>query len=85
VIFRSAAKLSYQQAQAAIDGQPDDKTGPILETDPQAALGGLQTMAKARDRRGPLDLDLPERKICSTSQGHGRRRPSCPSGSTRTG
>ena len=32
VLFRSAAKLSYQQAQAAIDGQPDDKTGPLLET-----------------------------------------------------
>ena len=30
-VMRSAAKLSYQQAQAAIDGQPDDKTGPLLE------------------------------------------------------
>ena len=30
-MFRSAAKLSYQQVQAAIDGRPDDKTGPILE------------------------------------------------------
>ena len=31
IMMRSAAKLSYQQAQAAIDGHPDDKTGPILE------------------------------------------------------
>ena len=31
VVFRSAAKLSYQQAQAAIDGRPHDKTGPILD------------------------------------------------------
>ena len=30
--MRSAAKLSYRQAQDAIDGKPDDKTGPLLET-----------------------------------------------------
>ena len=29
--MRSAAKLSYEQAQAAIDGRPDDTTGPLLE------------------------------------------------------
>src|ERR1700755_2848867 len=29
--MRSAAKLSYRQAQDAIDGKPDDKTGPLLE------------------------------------------------------
>ena len=31
IMMKSAAKLSYQQAQAAIDGKPDDKTGPLLE------------------------------------------------------
>lgn len=31
IMMKSAAKLSYQQAQAAIDGKPDDKTGPMLE------------------------------------------------------
>ena len=30
--MRSAAKLSYAQAQNAIDGNPDDKTGPLLES-----------------------------------------------------
>ncbi len=30
-LMRSAAKLSYEQAQAAIDGKPNDKTGPLLE------------------------------------------------------
>ena len=29
--MRSAAKLSYGQAQGAIDGRPDDTTGPLLE------------------------------------------------------
>jgi ribonuclease R len=62
-MMRSAAKLSYQQAQAAIDGRPDDKTGPLLEPVLKplwAAYGALQT---ARDVRQPLDLDLPERRI----------------------
>jgi ribonuclease R len=63
VLFRSAAKLSYQQAQAAIDGKPDDKTGPILETILKPLWAAYAVMAKARDARGPLDLDLPERKI----------------------
>ncbi|MFT3997783.1 MAG: RNB domain-containing ribonuclease, partial [Asticcacaulis sp.] len=31
-LMRSAAKLSYEQAQAAIDGTPDDKTAPLLDT-----------------------------------------------------
>ena len=31
VLMRSAAKLNYAQAQAAIDGRPDDTTGPLLE------------------------------------------------------
>ena len=31
IMMKSAAKLSYQQAQAAIDGKPDDQTGPMLE------------------------------------------------------
>ncbi|TIT46988.1 MAG: RNB domain-containing ribonuclease, partial [Mesorhizobium sp.] len=32
VMMKSAAKVAYSQAQAAIDGVPDDKTGPILDT-----------------------------------------------------
>ena len=31
IMMKSAAKLSYNQAQAAIDGTPDDQTGPLLE------------------------------------------------------
>ncbi|KKB13676.1 ribonuclease R [Devosia geojensis] len=63
VLIRSAAKLSYQQAQAAIDGKPDDKTGPLLEPVLKPLWAAYATMAKARDKRSPLDLELPERKI----------------------
>lgn len=69
VLMRSAAKLSYQQAQAAIDGNPDDKTGPILEPILKPLWAAYAAMAKARDQRGPLDLDLPERKIVLDDKG----------------
>jgi ribonuclease R len=69
VVFRSAARLSYQQAQSAIDGHPDDTTGPLLETILRPLWAAYATMAGARDKRGPLDLDLPERKIILDAHG----------------
>lgn len=69
VLIRSAAKLSYSQAQAAIDGKPDDQTGPLLEPVLKPLWAAYAAMAKARDKRGPLDLDLPERKIVLDEQG----------------
>jgi ribonuclease R len=69
VMFRSAAKLSYQQVQAAIDGRPDDKTGPLLEPILKPLWRAYEAMAKARDKRSPLDLDLPERKIVLDAKG----------------
>ncbi|MEP7239541.1 MAG: ribonuclease R [Devosia sp.] len=69
VMFRSAAKLSYQQVQAAIDGRPDDKTGPLLEPILKPLYAAYAAMVKSRDRRGPLDLDLPERKIILDDKG----------------
>ncbi|MEO8756830.1 MAG: ribonuclease R [Devosia sp.] len=69
IVFRSAAKLSYQQVQSAIDGRPDDKTGPLLEPILKPLYRAYAVMVKARDRRGPLDLDLPERKIILDDKG----------------
>lgn len=63
VLMRSAAKLAYPQAQAAIDGRPDDVTGPILDAVLKPLWAAYRALAKARDARAPLDLDLPERKI----------------------
>ena len=63
VMMRSAEKLSYQQAQAAIDGRPDDVTKPILDTILKPLWAGYELVKKARDIREPLFLDLPERKI----------------------
>ncbi|ODT69175.1 MAG: ribonuclease R [Pelagibacterium sp. SCN 63-23] len=69
ILMRSAAKLSYQQAQAAIDGSPDDQTGPLLEPILKPLWAAYAAMVKARDQRGPLDLDLPERKILLDDKG----------------
>jgi ribonuclease R len=69
VLMRSAAKLNYAQAQAAIDGRPDDITGPRLEPILKPLYTAYALVKLARDERDPLDLDLPERKILLKSDG----------------
>lgn len=68
-MMRSAAKLSYQEAQAAIDGKPSEKCKPLMETALRPLWAAYAVMAAARDRRQPLDLDLPERKIVLDEEG----------------
>ena len=63
ILMRSASKLHYAQAQAAIDGHPDDITGPLLKTILQPLYEAYALVKQARDERDPLDLDIPERKI----------------------
>jgi ribonuclease R len=69
VMMRSAAKLAYPQAQAAIDGAPDEKTGPMVDTVLKPLWGAYAVLKRGRDRRHPLDLDLPERKIVLKGDG----------------
>lgn len=68
-MMRSAAKLSYQEAQAAIDGKPSDKCKPLMESALIPLWAAYAKLAAARDRRGPLELDLPERKILLNDHG----------------
>ncbi|MGV0909327.1 ribonuclease R [Martelella sp. FOR1707] len=69
IMMKSAAKLSYQQAQAAIDGTTDDKTGPLLEPVLKPLWAAYKTMTIGRDRRQPLELDMPERRILLKDDG----------------
>ncbi len=69
VTIRSAAKLAYEQAQAAMDGKPDDVTAPLVTPILTPLWAAYGAMAAARDKRGPLDLDLPERKIILNEDG----------------
>jgi len=69
IFMRSAAKLSYPQAQAAIDGSPDETTGPLLEPVLRPLWDAYAALKKERDQREPLDLDLPERKLILDKDG----------------
>lgn len=63
IMMKSAAKLSYSQAQAAIDGTPDDQTGPLLEPILKPLWDAYRILTRGRERRQPLELNMPERKI----------------------
>lgn len=71
-LMRSAASLRYEQAQGAIDGRPDETTGPLLDSVLRPLWGAYASVLRARTDRGPLDLDLPERKILLDDKGRVR-------------
>ena len=68
-LMRSAAKLSYEQAQAAIDGRPDDKTRPLLDPILKPLWEGYACMKRGRDARSPLAIESMERKIEISPEG----------------
>ncbi|MCG6858168.1 MAG: ribonuclease R [Salaquimonas sp.] len=69
VIMKSHARLAYPQAQAAIDGKPDDKTRPILKDVLEPLWEAWRVLHRGREAREPLELDLPERKIVLKKDG----------------
>ncbi len=69
VVMKSAAFLSYEQAQAAIDGRPDEATAPLLEGVLRPLWACHGALMEARARRGPLELDVPERKLILDATG----------------
>lgn len=68
-LMRSAARLTYNQVQAAIDGNPDKITGPLIDPVITPLFGVYQSLLKARNQRGTLDLDMPERQIIFDNKG----------------
>ena len=62
-LMRSAARLSYNEVQEALDGNPNDKTAPLLQPILKPLEACYRALIKARTKRSPLDLDLPEQKI----------------------
>ncbi|CTQ48346.1 ribonuclease R [Jannaschia donghaensis] len=68
-LMNSPAALHYEEVQAAIDGAPTDRTAPYLETVLKPLYAAYEALKSARDRRQPLDLDLPERKILLSEEG----------------
>lgn len=66
----SRASLTYEQVQASEDGAPDEVTAPLYETVIAPLFGAYRALAKARDARHPLTLELPERRIQLDEDGH---------------
>ncbi|MFN4192696.1 MAG: ribonuclease R [Tabrizicola sp.] len=62
-LMRSVGSLHYAQVQAAVDGSPDEKTAPLVETVLKPLYAAYAALKRARELRQPLDLELPERKI----------------------
>ncbi|MBK1662125.1 ribonuclease R [Paracraurococcus ruber] len=62
-IMRSAARLTYEQVQAA-RAAGEDPTGTL-----RPLYGAYAALQAARDRRGTLDLELPERRVRLDDQG----------------
>ncbi|MGI9508540.1 MAG: ribonuclease R [Geminicoccaceae bacterium] len=67
-LMRSAARLTYEQVQAARDGQPDERTEPLMKSVIDPLYGAFSSLLDARRRRGTLDLDLPELRIILDDQ-----------------
>ena len=68
-LMKSAAKLSYQQAQAAFDGEPDEKTRPLLAPILKPLWEAYQVMKKGRDARQPLAIESAEHRILFSPDG----------------
>src|ERR1700721_4091550 len=68
-MIRSAARLHYEQAQLAISGRTDEITEPLVEKILAPLYAAYRAVLHARSERGPLDLELPERKILLKSDG----------------
>ena len=62
-LMRSPASLHYEEVQDAIDGTPNDRTGPLLDAVLKPIYAAYAALKAARAERQPLDLDLPERRI----------------------
>jgi ribonuclease R len=63
-LMRSAARMTYEQVQAAEDAH-DDLGLPLVHL-----YAAYRSLLAARLERGTLDLDLPERKVVLDDQGH---------------
>ncbi len=69
IMMRSAARLAYEQAQAAVDDRPDETTAPLIETVLKPLYAAHAAINIERGRRDPLALDLPERKLVLDKEG----------------
>jgi len=68
-LMRSRGSLVYREVQEAIDGNPSKKIQPILESIIKPLYKCYEVLQNTTKERGPLILDLPERKILLDDSG----------------
>ncbi|HWM61209.1 MAG TPA: ribonuclease R [Rhizomicrobium sp.] len=68
-VMRSAARLTYAQAQAAFDGNPHAEMTATAKKTLADVWAAYQSLTVARGKRDPLDLDLPERRVILGADG----------------
>lgn len=68
-LMRSRARLTYRQVQNALDGKFDETTEQLYDSVIKPLYGAYKSLLKAREQRGTLDLDIPERQILFDAQG----------------
>jgi ribonuclease R len=68
-LMRSHASLHYEEVQQAQDGAPNARTKPLYDDVIRPLYAAFAALEKARARRQPLALDLPERRIALDDTG----------------
>lgn len=68
-LMKSTARLTYEQVQAAKDGIEDETTKPLMKEVIHPLYEAYESLWQAREKRGALELDLPERQIIVSDKG----------------
>ena len=68
-VMRSAARLTYARAQRVFDDHPDADTTATVRKTLADLWTAYRTLTIAREKRSPLDLDLPERRVVLGADG----------------
>ncbi len=68
-LMMSRARLTYEQVQTAANGAPDETTTPLMDEVIKPLYAAWKILDRAREKRGALDLDIPERKIVVNDKG----------------
>ena len=68
-LMKSTARLTYEQVQAAHDGNPDDATAPLVDAVIAPLYGAYRALAANRAERGVLELEVPERRVVLDGDG----------------
>lgn len=69
-MIRSSARLIYEQAQDAIDGLPSPIESELRDSVLKPIYGAWSALMRARGKRHPLDLDLPELQVVLGEDGN---------------